>query len=176
MKEVDRRGGMISRLMGWGFFLLIHGLLLALYFQAPEEELTIVTYVGMLLLSSLGCCWVFVGYYSAPRAFFSEEGVYIQRFIRRRFFPWSDIQEAVVLEQNARSRYGIDTYYRFFLLTSKGTQWRPGDTEKTYRQRNRRNLLHIPLTNESREYVRKYYGKLFIDEAHGKKILWRLVK
>ena len=52
----------------------------------------------------------------------------------------------------------------------------PGDTEKTYRRRNRGKLLQIPLTKESREYVKKYHGKLFFDESHGKKILWRLVK
>ena len=151
-------------------------MLAVVFFQSPEEEKTMVVYIGMLLISSFFSFFVVLWYYTAPRAYFSEDGVYIKHFIRKKFYPWGDIQEALVLEMNARTRYGIETYYRFFLLTSEGTQWRPGDTEKTYRRRNRGKLLQIPLTKESREYVNKYHGKLFFDESHGKKILRRLIK
>ena len=176
MKEIDRKGRTISRLIGWGFWLTMHAMLAVVFFQSPEEEKRMVVYIGMLLISSFFSFFVVLWYYTAPRAYFSEDGVYIKHFIRKKFYPWGDIQEALVLEMKARTRYGIQTYYRFFLLTAEGTQWRPGDTEKTYRRRNRGKLLQIPLTKESREYVKKYYGKLFIDESHGKKILWRLVK
>ena len=176
MKEIDRRGRTISRLIGWGFWLIMHALLTVMFFQSTEEEKTVVAYIGMLLISSCFSFFVVLWYVTAPRAFFSEEGVCLKYFIRKRVYLWGDIQEALVLEMKARTRYGIQTYYRFFLLTSDGTQWRPGDTEKTYRRRNRGKLLQIPLTKESREYVKKYHGKLFFDESHGKKILWRLVK
>lgn len=176
MKEIDRRGRTISRLIGWAFWVTIHTLLVILFLQSPEEEKTTFVYIGILLISASFSFFLCMFYYTAPRAYFSEEGVCLKYFVRKRFYHWGDIQEALVLEMKARTRYGIQTYYRFFLLTSEGTLWRPGDTEKTYRRRNRGKLLQIPLTKESREYVKKYYGKLFIDESHGKKILWRLVK
>ena len=177
MKEIDRRGRTLNRVVFWGLWLLVHGLFLLVFLQNKGEHTPIWALVLYGLMSAyFSFSAVYFGHYTAPRAYFSEDGVYIKYFIRKKFYPWGNIQEALVLEMKARTRYSIETYYRFFLLTSEGTQWRPGDTEKTYRRRNRGKLLQIPLTKESREYVKKYHGKLFFDESHGKKILWRMVK
>jgi hypothetical protein len=125
---------------------------------------------------------LYTAHYKTPRAYFSEEGVYIKRFFRKRLYLWGDIQQACILKQNVyarrrplRTNYH-STYYQFYLLTSEGSPWKPGDTERHYRLRNRRHLLPIPLTDESREYVKKYHGKLFLDESKGKKLQWKMVK
>ena len=177
MKEIDRRGRTLNRVVFWGFWFLIHGLFLLIFLQNKEEYIPIWALVLCGLMSAyFSFSAIYFGHCTAPRAYFSNEGVYIKYFIRKKFYPWSNIQEALVLEMKARTRYSVETYYRFFLLTSEGIRWRPGDTEKAYRRRNRGKLLQIPLTKESREYVNKHHGKLLFDESHGKKILRRLIK
>ena len=179
MKEIDRRGRTLNRVIMWGIWLLIHALFATVFLAVPTEDDMTVPYVQFALVSaffSFGV--VYGGYYTVPRAYFSEEGVYIKRFILKRFYPWSDIEEACILKQRTPTRLGRvrSTYYQFYLLTSKGSLWKPGDTEKTYRWRNRRYLLPIPLTDESKEYVKLHHVKLAVDQSKGKEILWRLVK
>lgn len=183
MKEIDRRGRTLIRIIMWGVWLMMQGLFLAAVITAHTRNYPLKEYIffgGMSVLFTFGV--LYGAHYRIPRAYFSEEGVYIKRFFRKRLYPWADIQQACILKQSvyARRRAFMSNYhsiyYQFYLLTSEGSPWKPGDTEKHYRWRNGRQLLPIPLTDESREYVEKYHGKLFLDESKGKRILWRLVK
>ena len=183
MKEIDRRGRTLIRIIMWGVWLMMHGLFLLVVLTAHEANNPLKSYIlsgGMSVLFTFGV--LYGVHYRIPRAYFSEEGVYIKRFFRKRLCPWGDIQQACILKQNvyARRRSLLttyhSTYYQFYLLTSEGSPWKPGDTEKRYRWRNGRHLLPIPLTDESREYVKKYHGKLFLDESKGKKLQWKMVK
>ena len=113
---------------------------------------------------------------STPRVYFADEGVYMQPFFQKKFYPWGDMQQAVILERVIRTKRGREVIYQFFLLTKEGSAWHSGDTEKTYRRRNRKYLLLIPLTKESKEYVKLHHVKMAIDQSIGKRILWRGVK
>lgn len=183
MKEIDRRGRTLIRVIMWGMWLLLHGLFSPMMITAHTEnepQKIYILYGILFLMTTFGV--LYGGHYMIPRAYFSEEGVYIKRFFRKRLYLWGDIQQACILKQNVYARRSVvasnyhSTYYQFYLLTSAGIPWKPGDTEKRYRRRNGRHLLPIPLTDESRKYVEKYHGKLFLDESKGKKLQWKLVK
>ena len=161
-----------------GLWLQLHVFLVLAFCDAHTEEnplqfrLFVIGISVVLTLITLYC-----GHYATPRAYFSDEGVYLKRLIRKRFYPWGDIQQAVILERVGKSRYGpSQIYYQLYLLTSKGSPWIPGDTQRSYRWRNRRYLLLIPLTAESKEYVKLHHVKLAVDQSKGKRILWRGVK
>ena len=174
MKEIDRRGRTLMRLIMWGFWLQFH-VFIVIGFCNAHEEASPTGFRILLLIISAGFTFMalYFGHYASPRAYFADEGVYLKRFIRKQLYPWSDMQQAVILERVGRSRHMSHTYYQFYLLTKEGSAWKRGDTEATYRWRNRRYLLLIPLTDESREYVRQHQVKLAIDQSKGKRILWR---
>ena len=183
MKEIDRRGRTLIRLIMWGVWLMMQGLCLTAVITAHTRNYPPKEYIFFGVISALFTFGVLYGvHHMVPRVYFSEEGVYIKRFFRKRLYLWSDIQQACILQRNVYARRGLvisnyrSTYYQFYLLTSNGFPWKPGDSEKHYRWRNWRYLLPIPLTDESRKYVEKHHGKLFLDESKGKKIQWKMVK
>ena len=180
MKEIDRRGRILLRLMIvsiFGTFDLL--VLLTILFERPvTDRVEVYFLIAMMALFNIGfLCALFFACRSTPRVYFADEGVYIQPFFRKKLYLWGDIQQAVILRRVVRTRrLGRQIIYQFFLLTKDGSAWRPGDTEKTYRRRNRKHLLLIPLTNESKEYVKRHQVRVTFDESKGKRILWRLVK
>lgn len=175
MKEIDRRGRTLTRVIMWGMWLMIHTLFVIVFLTAPMgDEPVLLTYSLYGLMSvAFTFSTLYYGHYMAPRAYFSDEGVYLKYFFRKYFHPWGDIRQAMVLERSNNK----GTWYEFYLLTGDGSPWKPGDRARSFIRRNRaKNLLRIPLTDESREYVKKHHGRLLFDESHGKYILWRLLK
>ncbi len=173
MKEIDRRGRILGRGILWSIFGTIDLLLLIGALTSSPEQQPEALYVAIPIMSAGILCIMFFVYRSKPRVYLSEKGVYMKPFFRKRFYPWCDIQQALVLERSNNK----GTWYEFYLLTVDGSPWITGDIAQTFIGRNRyKNLLRIPLTDESREYVRKYHGKMVFDESKGKKIYWTLVK
>ncbi len=187
MKEIDRRGRISLRLMIVGFLvtfdlMFLLTILLNDSMTNPADRYFV---IAAMVLCNIGfLCALFFACRSTPRVYFSDEGVYIQPFFRKKLYPWSDIRQATILGHLLRSKHIIQSKYartpmyeyRFYLLTKEGSVWKRGDTATTYRLRNRKHLLWIPLTEESKEYVKRYHGRLAFDESHGKKILRRLTK
>ena len=182
MKEIDRRGRISLRLMIVGIFGTIDVLFLVLILTSEPVTDPLALYYGIAAIAMVNVgffCALFFGCRSTPRVYFSEKGVYIQPFFRKKLYPWSDIRQATILGHIIRSKYTrkvVGYEYRFYLLTKEGSVWKRGDTSTTYRLRNRKYLLWIPLTDESKEYVKRYHGRLAFDESNGKRIYWRLVK
>ena len=181
MKEIDRRGRILLRLMIAGFLVTFDLMFLLTWLFELVEPVTdpaeLYFCIAAIALFNIGfLCALFFACRSTPRVYFSDEGVYIQPFFRKKLYPWCDIQQAVILERVVRTKHGREVIYQFFLLTKEGSAWRPGDIEKTYRRRNRKYLLLIPLTNESKEYVKLHHVKLTFDESKGKHIRFRMVK
>ena len=181
MKEIDRRGRTLTRVIMWGFWLQLHVFLVIAFCDDHKlgDRLFFVGISVVLTVITLYC-----GHYATPRAYFSDGGVYLKRFFRKKFYPWGDMQQAVIVKRVVH--YGhrhfdllsrqTRTYYQFYLLTKDGSAWTSLDTERKYRWRNRKHLLLIPLTDESKEYVKLHHVKLAVDQSKGKKIRWRMVK
>lgn len=174
MKEIDRRGRTLTRVIMWGLLLQFLAVMALALFTAPDEDVPggLYVLVALMVVFYIGGT-LYCAHYKAPRAYFSDEGVYLKYFFRKYFHPWGDVQQAMVLERSNNK----GTWYEFYLLTWDGSPWEPGDRARSFIRRNRaKNLLRIPLTDESREYVKKHHGRLLFDESDGKYILWRLLK
>ena len=180
MKEIDRRGRILIRIIMWGVWLMMHGLFLPAVITAhtgDHPQRSYISYALMSVLFTFGL--LYSAYYTVPRVYFSEKGVFIRRFVRKKFYPWSDIQESVILKYVHRTKNrvaDINVFYHFYFLTAEGVPWTPSDTLWAYKQRNQKYFLQVPLTEESREYAKRHNIKLVIDQSKGKEILWRLVK
>ena len=177
MKEIDRRGRTTLRLIMWGMWLLLHGLFSPMVITAhtgDNPQTIYISYVIMFVLFTFGV--LYSAHYKTPRVYFSDEGVYIKRFIWKKFYAWGEFQESVIFEQVSRTKYGKRVFYYFYFLTMGGTPLSPADKIWAYKRRNSKYLLQVPLTDESRECAKKHNLRLVIDQSEGKEILWRLVK
>ena len=165
------------RLIMWGVWLMMHGLFLPAVITAHTGDYPQRIYISYVIMSVFFTFGVlYNAYYKIPRVYFSDEGVYIRHFIRKKFYSWGEFQESVIFEHVYRTKYGKRIFYYFYFLTVKGTPLSPTDKLWAYKRRNRKYLLQVPLTDESREYAKRHNLKLAIDQSEGKEILWRLVK
>ena len=173
MKEIDRRGRALFRGIMWSLFGTLDLLLLIGMFTSSPETQPESLYIIIPIITAGILCIMFFVYRYAPRVYLSEKGIYMKPFFRKRFYPWSDIQQALILERNNNK----GTWYEFYMVTVKGSPWVTGDIAQTFTGRNNhKNLLKIPLTDESREYVKTYHGKLVFDESKGKTIYYTFLK
>lgn len=98
-----------SIVSGWAWYpmvLLLLPLGLFSYLiidMIPAKESGYYFWIGMCVLYILFCLWgiLFLFY----RFRIDSEGVTLQRLIRRRFFPWSEIKEVVISARSMPSRW-----------------------------------------------------------------------
>ena len=174
MKEIDRRGRTIFRLIMWGAWLMLNAvILLAILTSEPTTDTTL-KYYGIVLIVLLNAGYlvaIYFTYRTTPRVYVSKEGIYHKPFFRKYFTPWSEIGQAMILKINWNTgRRGY--YYRFVLLKKTASYWYRKDTARIFLERNKEKYLYIPLTDESREYVEKQGIRIVRDETDGRKVAW----
>ena len=182
MKEIDRRGRILLRLIIVSVFgtLDLLALVAILTSEPVTEPAELYSGIGIIVALNVGfLCALFCVCRSTPRVYFSDEGVYMQPFFRKKFYPWGDIRESVILKYVHRTKTGLadtNVVYHFYFLTAEGIPWSPSDTLWAYKRRNQKYFLKVPLTDESRKYAERHNIKMVIDQSEGEEILWRLVK
>lgn len=93
-------------------------------------------------------------YQSAPGEL-TPEGVYVRHFFRCRFYAWSEIKQAGILE-----RRGKNNYHEIILVKPGGSPRKPGDETSLFLLRNTFRLIYISHDFPEEAYVRKFYGEL----------------
>ena len=175
MKEIDRRGRTIFRLIMWGFWLQLDILILLICFSGDPVTEPWLKYYGIAQIVLLNAGYLVAMYFvyrTAPRVYVSEEGVYHKPFFRKHFTPWAEIGQAMILEFTwKRGRP-----FRFVLLKKTATYWYRKDTARIFLERNKGKYVLIPLTDESQEYVQKQGIRIVRDENNSQHIPWELNK
>ena len=92
----------------------------------------------------------------------TPDGIRVQLFVRKRFYPWSDIQQAGILHRPGGSR----KYNELVLLKPGGSPRKFND--KRFERRNTGRIIYMELTPEIQDYVIKYYGPLDFDLSDGR--------
>ena len=104
-------------------------------------------------LVGLTMCFCF----STPVLTMEERGIHIRFFFKTRFIPWGDIRQAGILRTFMRHGYVKDPV----LLLPEGSP--RGYRDKTFALRNFGKLIHLPASDEIREFVIRHYGPLDFD-------------
>ena len=96
--------------------------------------------------------------YAAPGEL-TEEGVYVQWFFRKWFYPWQSIRQALVLTSNSR-----EADYNLILVPKFGSPRKAGEPNQTFHLRNQFSLIYIPAEPEAIDHVIAHYGPLDCDQ------------
>ena len=117
---------------GWAWYALacLSGLFICAYcvisllpVTDPEEYILI----AVCICGSLFCLWM--TFFLFYRFHIDSEGVKLQRLIRRRNYPWSEIKEVIVSARETKSRYFItatfctEVHRPFVKLDIGGFSW-----------------------------------------------------
>ena len=173
MKEIDRRGRTIMRLIMWGVWLMMNAIILVAILTSEPVTDQGLLYYGIVQIVLLNVGFMVAMYFvhrTNPRVYVSEEGIYHKPFFRKHFTPWSEISQAMILQLTWKK----GRPWRFFLMKKTATYWYRNDTTRDFLRRNKGNYLYIPLVDESREYVKKLGIQLARDESKGRHIPWTL--
>lgn len=116
--------------------------------------------LALLLCVPFLCIGLHAWLYAAPGEL-TAEGVYVQWFFRKWFYPWQSIRQALVLISNSR-----EAEYHLILVTKFGSPRKAGEPNQTFRLRNPFSLIYIPAESEAIEYITAHYGPLDCDQRN----------
>lgn len=112
----------------------------------------------MLLLSFICFCLI----YDRPALELTEEGVYVRRLFKKRFFGWDEFIQAGILRRlDWRLRKTND-----LVLVQPGGSAR-GDSDLAFLIRNFGRIIHIPCKDRALLYTVHHYGELDFNFADG---------
>ena len=143
-------------------FLILFGSILSKYLRLFRHGVDILEYWYTLLLAlPFFYAGALAWFYYAP-AELTEEGVYVQWFLRRSFYPWQSIRQALVLESRSRN-----WEHDLILVPPQGSPRKPGESNTIFRLRNHFRLVYLPATAELVRFVRSVYGDPSCDQSRG---------
>ena len=159
MKYGNRTISCLIRLLSVGMCgLATFGSVMLGVFSNPGLE------IRLLLLAVLAVWWIgtLCLHQMLATGELTSEGVSVRVLFRRRFYPWSSIQQAGVLWCQGRG----GTYNEIVLL-------KPGGSPRRYRDRwfevrNFFKIIHIPCNSATKQYVIAHYGPLDFDLSDGR--------
>ena len=144
--------------VGVGGFVLTGSVICFLYGGTVGKFLALF----VLLWVALWWCFVATAFHSLAAVTMSDEGIYIRVLLNTKFLRWRDISQAGILWRTRKYGY----YNDFVLLKPGGSVRRYGD--KSFALRNVFRLIHLPATQEVRDFVTRHYGPLDFDLSDGK--------
>lgn len=93
----------------------------------------------------------------------TPEGIYVRHFFRRRFYAWSQIQQAGILYRSGRG----GGHYDIILVKPGGSPRKPGTLTGLFLLRNLFRLIHLPDDQELIDYIAAHLGPLAYDQRRG---------
>lgn len=153
--------GWLSRLMRLAFFI-IWGIFLGRYLSLFRHGVELLEDWYLILLPLLFFYAGALAWFRSAPAELTEEGVYVQWFLRRRFYPWQTIRQALVLKSRTRAME-----HDLILVPRHGSPRKAGEANARFHLRNHFRLIYLPTTAELIAYVRSVYGPPVCDQSKG---------
>lgn len=158
--DLKKRRREIYILLGITFGLLI---LVAVPLAAIEYAITISEGIFMTAAYAIVAVIVFLTIHLTwPKIVMTGQGVTVHKLGRKRFYAWTDIQQAGILYRQPGGR----KYNELVLLKPGGSK--RGFRDKSFDRRNFGRIIYIEVTDGIRRFVVKHYGPLDFDLSDGR--------
>ena len=116
----------------------------------------------LLLNSTVSTGFIWIVLSSIPAVTLTPNGVYVRLWFRKRFYPWSQIQQACVLDCVS----GLNHYIQIVLLKSGGSPLNP-EKRKFFLVKNIGKTIPVTYSPEAKSYIIAHYGELAFDYTDG---------
>ena len=140
----------------WHFFL---GLFAVAFIQ---EQVELSKWLILLFWSAFCSASVWLALSTMPDILLSTDGVRVRVLFFERFHPWDTIKQAGVLYRMGRGMW----YNQIVLLKANGSRRQYQD--KTFLLRNIGKKIPIPYSEDTKNYIIRYYGPLDFDLSDGR--------